>query len=61
MRNPEFRRGPENHFRCARAFVGVNTGGTASVALPVAPKYQEEQAVKQLYLNGGSYEVWILG
>lgn len=61
MRRLKFRRVQENHLRCARASDRVEAGGKASMALPVAPKYQREQAVKQFYLNGGSHEVWILG
>lgn len=45
MRKPELEKTPENRLRCAKAFAGVDAGIAVSVALPVAPKYQDGQAV----------------
>ena len=54
MRKPELEKTPENRLRCAEAFAGVDVGIAVSVALPVAPKYQDGQAVTAVAVNGSS-------
>lgn len=54
MRKPEHRKVPENHLRCAEAFAGVDAGIAVSVALPVAPKYQDGLAVTAVAVNRSS-------
>lgn len=52
MRKPEHRKVPENHLRCAEAFAGVDAGIAVSVALPVAPKYQDGKLLQRLPSTG---------
>lgn len=54
MRKPELEKTPENRLRCAEAFAGVDAGIAVSMALPVAPKYQDGQAVAAVAVNRSS-------
>lgn len=54
MRKPELEKTPENRLRCAKVFAGVDAGIAVSVALPVAPKYQDGQAVAVVAVNRSS-------
>ena len=54
MRKPELEKTPENRLRCAEAFAGGDAGIAVSVALPVAPKYQDGQAVAVVAVNRSS-------
>lgn len=54
MRKPEHRKVPGNRLRCAKAFAGIDAGIAVSMALPVAPKYQDGQAVAVVAVNRSS-------
>ena len=54
MRKPEHRKVPGNRLRCAKAFAGIDAGIAVSMALPVAPKYQDGQAVTAVSVNRSS-------